>query len=265
MKRKKIYLFTILVLIFTFLINKNYYLNSKSAELISFIRMKFVTQGIKSQVINDIAYYCSDNGVDNTNYIKMYISQGEVDESKYFGQTNKHPLNIVTLKEKSFSKILNVNPDVYISGFDGRTIYLNDETLSPSVIVHEYTHYKMNAFCYDNGINILKVPLWFKEGVAEYISSPFYDNKYKNSKLSIVEPFRNLNTLKNANKAISNGFDVYMQSYFAIKEIVKLKGQNSIKDILISSKSKEFYNSLEQELGMNISTFESRLLNSNRK
>jgi hypothetical protein len=118
--------------------------------------MRSVTTDMKYVKDDYITYY--HRGVYPTDpqyikYLKKHISEAEKESSKYLGNTNKYPLNMITFDTyELFGDALNVNPDYDISKYQGDSIYINRENVSPYVLAHEYTHYKMDSFFKDKNI-----------------------------------------------------------------------------------------------------------------
>ncbi len=49
------------------------------------------------------------------------------------------------------------------------------DVVQKNAIAHELAHYHMNGFAVESKGNFRKVPLWFREGIAEYIAHRYYD------------------------------------------------------------------------------------------
>lgn len=49
------------------------------------------------------------------------------------------------------------------------------EAVQKNAIAHELAHYHMNGFASESNGNYRKVPMWFREGIAEYIAHKYYD------------------------------------------------------------------------------------------
>jgi hypothetical protein len=108
----------------------------------------------------------------------------------------------------------------------------------------------MNSLCKSNGISTSALPIWFQGGVAEFASSTLYKSEFKNLKVQKIQDFKKLDKLQQMLEAEDKGQGSYMQSYMAVKKIIELKGQNSIQEILINTKSMRFYDSFKQVVGL---------------
>lgn len=265
----KILTFIIILNTVIILFNLNINSTEKSSKTLNNI-----TQDMKSYKDGNITYYY-DEKLESDNYflkrMKLFISNGEKESCKYFGTTSKFPLKIIVFdSSNSFSASLNVNTKIIntkygiprvlaLYKYNDKAIYTSFEDLSPTKFIHEYTHYKMNSFLKDNMIDINKIPIWFCEGVAEYVSSPYAINNYKGKSLEDIQDFKKLDNSKNFMKSFEDGHDVFFQSYLAIKKIIDIKGENVIQNILINSKSMNFYNAFEKVVGMNVDDFQKLL------
>lgn len=76
--------------------------------------------------------------------------------------------------------------------------------------------------------------------------------KFKNA----TKNFKEIGNPKDWNEAKQEGYNVYLQSKLAIKNIVKLKGENTVKNILLDSKNMDFYSAFNKNMGLNIDEFQ---------
>ena len=253
-----IILFTVTVVI----VGESPYLKDKIAPIVQNIRFKSITKNMEMKKFDNITYYYS-NKKDETfiNTIKEYIKEGEIKTTPLLGQTTMYPLNLVMFTTaEAFGKVFKVNPEESLAVTIFNSIYAPYDNISPYVFVHEYTHYKINSLCKENRIPISTLPIWFQEGVAEYASSTLFSNKFKNPNIQTIQDFRKIDKPKQILASEDKGQNAYMQSYIAVKKIIEIKGQDSIKKILINTKSMTFYNSFEKVIGLSIEDFQ-KLLN----
>ena len=263
MKSNKVRLKYILLTALFLIFSNTYYFKTLVSNIMSPIKLHNATKNMEVKKFNNITcYYSTKQDGDKyfLGYIKNCILDGEKETAKIFGHTNVSPLNIVIMSSpKVFGKVFNVNPQEDISLYFDGTIYIPSDNLSQYVFVHEYTHYKMNLFCNDRGIQIFNIPMWFQEGVSEYVCSPFYKNKFKNAKLNKVQDFRKIEDNKGIEKSQAQGYDVYMQGYLAVKKIISMKGQDSLQNILIDTKTMSFYDSFNKNMGVTVEKFQKLL------
>jgi hypothetical protein len=216
------------------------------------------TESMNKQIFNYGTIY-SKNKLDNSNYklIEESILKGNNDITNIFGQTPSHPINIVIFPTfEEYQKVLNNRDSA--AGYDGYSMYLQLDELTSYTFVHEYTHFKTEYFCQDNKISALLIPMWFNEGISEYISYQYRKNKI-NKPLERLKNFRELGNSVEFTNARLEGYDTYYQSYLAIKKIIELKGKNSIKNIVLDSKNREFYSAFEKNVGLSIEDFQELL------
>jgi hypothetical protein len=213
------------------------------------------TESMNKQTFNYGTIY-SKNKLDNSNYklVEESIQKGNNDITNIFGKTPSHPITIVIFPTfEEYQKVLNNRNSA--AGYDGYSLYLQLDELTSYNFVHEYTHFKIELFCQDNKISSLLLPQWFNEGIAEYISYKYRMNK-NNKSLERLKDFRELSNQIEFTSARQEGYDVYYQSYLAIKKIIELKGENSIKNIVLDSKNKDFYSAFEKNIGLSIEDFQ---------
>jgi tetratricopeptide (TPR) repeat protein len=260
MKYRKAGLEFILLITATLIFSNTYYYKTLVLNIMGPIEMQIATKNMKFTKLNNITYYYSnksDGEKPTLDYIKNCINEGKNETTKIFGQTSVNSLNIVRFSTlESFGKTFNINPQENVSLYFGRSIYIPSENFYQYAFVHEYTHYKMDLFCSDKGLRIFNIPQWFQEGVAEYACSPFYGQKYSNPKLNKVQDYRKMDDNKGIKESQAQGYDAYMQGYLAVKKIIQLKGQNSIQNILINTKTMNFYDAFKKVVGLSIDDFQ---------
>lgn len=253
-------LFFILILVtgIMFVVSKSTYLKYKIGSLAQNVRFKVITKNMNMKKLDNITYYYA-NKSDETyiNKMKEYIKEGEGKIEPLLGQIPLYPFNIIMFTtSETFGEIFNVNPQKSqaVTGMD--SLYLPCANINSYILVHEYTHYKMNSFYKENGLSIFKIPSWFSEGVAEYASSTLFPDKFRNPIIKKMQNLKELDTSKKMGESEFSGQESYMQSYIAVKKIIELKGENSIRAILLNTKSMTFYNSFEKVVGLSIEDFQ---------
>lgn len=108
-----------------------------------------------------------------------------------------------------------------------------------STIMHEYTHYRLQTFMKEQGLYVNRIPLWFHEGVAEYVG--MYDVGHRYSPFKEA-PFEKLVTHEEWEKHRLDNYDVYIQSYYAIQFLVEKYGETVIKSIIEETAKKNDFN-----------------------
>ncbi|GEM_PF-1655049 len=263
MKLKKIMFTLISITLILFIISKNNFIKEKLGDVIVNIKFKTITKNMETKKLDNTTYYYS-NKSDETyiNNIEKYIKEGEVKTVPLLGQTTRYPYNIIIYTTpEAYAKDFNVNPKENGALTLLNSLYIPCANINLDLLAHEYTHYKINSLCKEKGIQESKIPSWFNEGVAEYVSSTLSPDRFRNIMIKNIQDFKNLD--RNTQFIIKDGDNqkAYTQSYIAIKKIIELKGQKSIQEILINTKSMTFYNSFEKVLGLNINNFQKLLGN----
>ncbi|WP_456278742.1 tetratricopeptide repeat protein [Bacillus sp. AK128] len=127
------------------------------------------------------------------------------------------------------------------------------------LIKHEYTHYAYDMFLKQNNISSFNIPLWFTEGIANLVA--------KDGQVDISftkTSFRELDTSTNFHQARKD-YDPYLQSYFAVRELVLEHGPQVLQNLLLQSKHQDFYEGFTAVTGLTIVEFEETFMNRKEK
>lgn len=225
----------------------------------SWVHFAKSTENMDSENLSYGTVY-SKNKLDSndTKLINELIQKGNNDTKTIFGNLTSYPFRIVVYPTtEEYQKWNNAGRDS-LGSADSSAIYLPINELNEYNFVHEYTHFKMQSFCKDDYINLLAIPMWFREGVAEYISFQYRENRVDKSHAKIKN-FKEISDQEEFVNARLDGYDMYFQSYLAIKKIIELKGEDSIKNILLDSKNMDFYSAFYKDLGLSIEDFQKLL------
>ncbi|WP_158290456.1 peptidase MA family metallohydrolase [Halobacillus salinus] len=128
-------------------------------------------------------------------------------------------------------------------------------------ILHEYTHYIFRRKIEDSDIRVSDYPVWFQEGVAEYIGNDGTEVYY--SEFQLV-PFAQLFSGEQWSKGRQkDGSGVYKQSYFAIKYLTDTYDEIIIKDIIRKTEQNgDFETGFTEATGITLHDLENNFLNS---
>jgi hypothetical protein len=191
-----------------------------------------------------------------------------------FGKVPKTPVDLIVFKDKEEMKQLSDLADV--SGFysdfhkvlgitydDRKLILERKETplyFFQKSILHEYTHYSFQRMIDSSKGGSTAYPLWFQEGVAEYVGNDRTIVEYSHFR---VVPFGQLIRGDQWQDArVQDGTNVYEQSYFAIKYLIDKYGEGIISKIIKSTNSTgDFEGSIIETTGINVLDLESNFLN----
>lgn len=216
-------------------------------------------------------YYDGEIDKYHVDLIKEFVPQAEEATSLLFGKVNKENVNVIFYsREKDFEKYTkdfreNTRGLNYLSGMynvDMNSIHLNRFSKEQAdweigeIFMHEYAHYIYELYLSQNNIGN-NIPLWFNEGIAEYIGYNGSVVEYSPSWMQKTEKFTNMNADEDFQRLLRNEkYNPYLQSYYAVNTLIKDKGPSIITDILQKSKEKEFYEAFSEAVGMNIEKFQ---------
>lgn len=132
---------------------------------------------------------------------------------------------------------------------------IHDNTFKENLF-HEYTHYAIDMFINKNNMDKNSLPLWFEEGICEYMTG---NNMHFDKELKYIS-FKNLETYEGFNNEISNfQANIYEQSKLAVLKIVNEKGDKALKDIILSCKDKDFKTVIQEYMDCSFEDFENNL------
>lgn len=261
---KKNYIMLIIFSVMYILLNHNktidnFIKNEISFKVYDLVKFKSITKNMSEKKLSSFSiYYDGILGEDDISFITTTIEKSEDSINNILGITNSYPLNIVLFSSKdNFYSAFKLNSGT-TSIYANNVIYLSIDTMIEHMVIHEYNHYKFDGFCKDKGVKQYKIPSWFNEGLAEYNTymSMFPDETLEGVQIDKLKSLKDLSTPSDISKAGMEGYLPYVQSYLAIKKIIDINGVNVIRDILIDSKSMNFYDSLKKNTNMNIEEIE---------
>ncbi|WP_438653891.1 tetratricopeptide repeat protein [Romboutsia sp.] len=153
------------------------------------------------------------------------------------------------------SPVRDVLMDMPHASISDGSISISDSSFKDHLF-HEYTHYAIDIFLEDNNIDKNSVPLWFEEGICEYTTG---NDIYFGKDLEYIS-LKNLQTYKGFNNEIGNlQANIYEQSKIAVLKIVNEKGENVLKDMILSCKDKDFKTVIQEYINCSFEEFENNL------
>ena len=168
------------------------------------------------------------------------------------GYYNKKSNTIYLYTNNPINDVLMNLPQVSIS--EGN-INISDNSFKDNLF-HEYTHYAIDRFIEDNNIDKNSLPLWFEEGICEYITT---NDIYFDKDLEYIS-LKKLETYEGFNNEISNlQANIYEQSKLAVLKIVNEKGEKVLKDMILSLKDKDFEAVIQEYMNCSFEEFENDL------
>jgi tetratricopeptide (TPR) repeat protein len=194
------------------------------------------------------------------------VAKKELD--KIYGKNSSDHFTIMiyeTAEELNSDSNIEKVSGYYDSG--NRSIHMiSCKQMSPSsfqdLFFHEYTHYRTDQFLKVQNIPSGKIPQWFNEGISQ-----FEMDLHTEVDLDLIKVinFTNIITNNDFHAAIGDGYDPYLQSYFAVKELVLEHGTVVIPNLIKASKNKNFYKSFQQITGSKIEEFQKTFLNRRKR
>ncbi|PXW90983.1 tetratricopeptide repeat protein [Streptohalobacillus salinus] len=135
--------------------------------------------------------------------------------------------------------------------YDGLVIHMPAENITQDVFSHEYLHFKTHSFSKENNLEFYNYPVWFIEGIAK-LSENYFGIETSPIFLEKVHAF---NKMDNKMKYGTS----YLQSHIGILKIIELSGYDSIKNIMLETREKDFYTAFKDEVGISIEELEKML------
>lgn len=230
----------------------------KYCTIQSNVRMKTVS-------IDDITFHYNDekSSQKTIEMVRNFIPQVNKNISSLFSTDSKENLNIILYDNKQ-ELLKNAKGLGEVDSFydtSNRSIYLINFDKSfaeweyEKLFMHEYAHYKFDLFIKENKVNYSSIPVWFIEGFAEYIGYNGSIVEYSPLSLENEKDFKLLNTTEEFEKARNEKYNPYLQSYYAIDELIKRNNQSSIKNIILKTKEMDFYKAFQLVTNMSIVEF----------
>ena len=168
------------------------------------------------------------------------------------GYYNKKSNTIYLYTNNPINDVLMNMPQVSIS--EGN-INISDNSFKDNLF-HEYTHYVIDRFIENNNMDKNSLPVWFEEGICEYITK---NNISFDKELKYIS-LKNLETYEGFNNQINNlQANIYEQSKLAVLKIVNEKGENVLNDMILSRKDKDFETVIQEYMNCSFENFENSL------
>ena len=139
--------------------------------------------------------------------------------------------------------------------YQKREDFHDDESFIIGTFAHEYSHYLIDLFLAEEGLNDQDIPVWYKEGISELFHHQTVDTISIHENIDASLKYTDLHTLDNWNSA-SKKTDIYYLAERAIEYIAGDQGDLKVlSNILLHQKETgSFEESLEQITGLKLST-----------
>jgi hypothetical protein len=236
----------------------------------------------KIQKIKQITlYYYGTNQKDILPLTKETLDRAEKLTKKYLGEYQNRPVDLIFMDSNQLQRFSKLN-DISGSYSDfnkviaveledaevGKILNKNETSLYlfQKSILHEYTHYATYRVLDEIGTKtkINDFPVWFIEGIAEYIGENEENLDYHSFETHFIQ-LRKLNTKKEWQNARSlkreKVVNPYLQGYFTIAFLVNTYGDNIISTLLKeTSNTQDFYQTLKSLTGKDIEELETDII-----
>jgi hypothetical protein len=234
-------------------------------------------QNLKTKRVKEISVYYDPKQKGILPLTKETLEQAEQLTKKYLGDYQNRPVDLIYTDSKRLQKISPLK-DIsgYYSDFEkvmvvglnvadiGQILKKNETSLYhfQKSILHEYTHYAMYRAFDEMGTKttINEFPVWFIEGIAEYIGEDEENLDYHSFEIKFIK-LKKLNTEEEWQSArLPNGeerVNPYLQGYFTVAYLINTYGPNIISTLLYETfNTQDFYQTLQSLTGKNIEELE---------
>lgn len=197
-------------------------------------------KAFKTSTYQKVTVYYKSDFEPALELVNAYLDKAKADNIRLFGDIELSDLTIkFDYDEEVFKK-----RDPSFKDYSGlyvkneKTIYLLIRDCYSSALalnikssylrqtlLHEYTHHIVYEFLKSNQIPESKVPMWFIEGISEYIG---YEGDSGNPPVKMSD-FQELSTRKQWTEYNNKGNYPYEQSHYAVRELALIKGEKSLK------------------------------------
>lgn len=209
---------------------------------------------------NGIVYSFTLSTEDEVEKIDKFLQQEKGRIADFYGNEDFGDLTIVfhddfeTLSEASGYEEAMGYYDYY-----SQEIHIVPDDYSWDIVtLHEYTHFQSHLYAEKNGLSATRLPLWFEEGVADYLANESSE-QYELGDVEIID-FTQLDTDASFHNSYSRTFDPYIQSYLAVESLANEYGEDLLPTLLPAKMPSDFYDMLETATGMQLADFQETFL-----
>lgn len=241
---------------------ENYSLEEKTRYITSMFAKMPSQKNMLKENKNGITYYYSEDTKLYVGKFDTYLQEEKETFDDVFGEGVSDPFVIEIHND---SKVLDANflLPKHLGGYYNvlnKSIHLlPHEDDWESVLLHEYTHYRIHQFSKKSDLPLDRLPQWFQEGTGEY----FGKKRSYDVNLDSFEAvdFRLLDLNKTYHETMGEQFNPYEQSILAVNSLIENHGVESIPELMMSKSIEDFYLNLEKITGQNVNEFQESLVN----
>lgn len=241
--------------------DKNYTLEEKTRYLASMVAQVPSQKNMLHENKNGVTYYYAKEQEQFIGIIDTYIQKEKESFDIIFGDGQLEPIMIEIHND---SKVFEANfllPE-HAEGhynFINKSIHvIANEDYLESLVLHEYTHYRIHQFSKKYNLQSDRLPIWFQEGTGEY----FGNKKSFDINLDSLETvdFHLLDSNTSYHETMVGQFNPYEQSFLAVNSLVSNHGVEIIPELMMSKTIDEFYLNLESVTGKSLSEYQETLV-----
>ncbi|WP_059173989.1 DUF1570 domain-containing protein [Bacillus sp. FJAT-27445] len=198
------------------------------------------------------------------------LSENEKLLIELFGKNISNPVSIVLVNDLSKLQELFGNPgDGQVVGYyvsEKNSIYIalpkgeNELYQFNQTIVHEYTHHLISSTLKNSGVRFSDLPVWFHEGLAEYVERKNQGITYEDIKETEIVNFKKLESNKQWDHHLRSPYNPYLQSSVLVGLLIKNEGATAINKIIEGCKEDDFRVAFEKAAGQSFSSYESETI-----
>jgi hypothetical protein len=224
-------------------------------KVVSIVINHPVNQSFLKEEFKGITIKYEKKDESSVNILKELYPNAKEELDNLYGVSSSDKFTIIIYgNEKDFNKVSKYENSGGFYMPINNSIHIKSDKLMPTykfedLFVHEYTHYRTSKYLKENGITEDELPQWFNEGISEVMANK---DTYVDIDLLKMMKFEDLDTPSKFYEGRNRDFDPYLQSYFAVNEIVNKFGAEIIPDILLTSKNSDFYYAFKETTGTSI-------------
>jgi tetratricopeptide (TPR) repeat protein len=234
--------------------------SEKARMLANFVPVGYM-EDLKEVKFNEVTIRYPEGKEDTVQMIKDIYPEALAENEKYFGSIPLEPLTIFIYPSEEFlTKYTSLEG---IGGYykDGNaSIHMlsaeqyKAENQFLEMFRHEFAHYITFMFLEHHDIKKDNVPNWFIEGIAGIIG--------KDGMVDIAIETISFNQMDSSSDFhdARNDHEPYLQSYYAVRELVIEHGDEVISNLIKASAETDFYDGFHQVVGLTIDEFEDILM-----
>ncbi len=195
--------------------------------------------------------------------IKQLYPKAKEKADIVFGSGTADAFKVIVYNSRDAMDASSGNPD--FGGFyspDDKSLHVLSTAVKngwgfEKTFFHEYAHFRMFEYIERYDVNIRTIPQWFTEGVAEVVA--LWDIM-RDLPAGEEADLSRLDSSMDFHAARKEGIDTYVQSCFAVQELVYSHGETVITAILEAAGGQEFEKAFENVHGKTLNDFQSDYL-----